>query len=246
MALPATDAFTGTNTDPINTSNWTTLLGGFSIDTNRAKGQSSVDNLAFWDADVFDDDQYAEVVYINDAGYWGGPVVRAAATRGYWARTENSTTITLYRIDSSVSFNLLQTIGSLTISSGDVIRIEAEGTTIRVYQNGIQRGTDQVDATYSSGSAGIASYTNNAWLDDFEADNLGTALDTFRPSGTSSAGSWTATPSGTLHGVTSDESDSTAARSSSGASSDTLDLSFPAMGTPDAGTVTFYVRHKRT
>jgi hypothetical protein len=70
--------------------------------------------------------------------------------------------------------------------------------------------------------------------------------DTFRPSGTASAGSWTAQPSGTLHGVTSDESDSTAARSSSGASSDTLDLSFPAMGTPDAGTVTFYVRHQRT
>jgi hypothetical protein len=70
--------------------------------------------------------------------------------------------------------------------------------------------------------------------------------DTFRPSATASAGSWTAQPSGTLHGVTSDESDSTAARSSSGAGSDTLDLSFPAMGTPDAGTVTFYIRHQRT
>jgi hypothetical protein len=69
---------------------------------------------------------------------------------------------------------------------------------------------------------------------------------TIRPSGVASAGSWTAQPSGTLYGVTSDESDSTAARSSSGASSDTLDLSFPAMGTPDAGTVTFYVRHQRT
>jgi hypothetical protein len=73
-----------------------------------------------------------------------------------------------------------------------------------------------------------------------------TTLDTIRPSGTASAGSWTAQPSGTLHGVTSDESDSTAARSSAGAGSDTLDLSFPAMGTPDAGTVTFYIRHQRT
>jgi hypothetical protein len=70
--------------------------------------------------------------------------------------------------------------------------------------------------------------------------------DTIRPSATASAGSWTAQPSGTLHGVTSDESDSTAARSSAGAGSDTLDLSFPAMGTPDAGTVTFYIRHQRT
>jgi hypothetical protein len=245
MALPATDTFTGSNNDPINTSNWTTLLGSFVVFGNRAIGQVSVDSLAFWDADTFADDQYAQVTYTQNYGYYAGPVVRAAATRGYWARVESSTSITLYRIDNSSSFNLLQTIGSLTIANGDVIRIEAEGTTIRVYQNGTQRGTDEVDATYSSGSAGIASYTDAAYLDAFEADNLST-LETIRPSGTASAGSWTADPSGTLHGVTSDESDSTAARSSSGAGSDTLDLSFPAMGTPDAGTVTFYIRHKRT
>jgi hypothetical protein len=173
MALPATDTFTGTNGAAINTSNWTTLLGGFSINSNRAKGQAGADSLAFWDADTFADDQYAEVEYTNDSGYWGGPVVRAAATRGYWARTENSTTITLYRIDSAVSFNLLQTMGSLTIANGDVIRIEAEGSTIRVYQNGVQVGTDQSDATYSSGSGGIATYTDGAWLDNFEAGNLG-------------------------------------------------------------------------
>jgi hypothetical protein len=46
--------------------------------------------------------------------------------------------------------------------------------------------------------------------------------------------------------VTSDESDSTYARSSSGSSTDTLDLSFPAMAEPPAGPVTVYIRHKAT
>jgi hypothetical protein len=172
MPLPAIDPFTGTNNDPLS-ANWTTLLNAFVVANNRVRGTNVVDNLAYWDADVFADDQYAQVKFHNDAGYVAGPCVRVAATRGYWARAENSTTITLYRIDSGASFNLLQTMGSLTIVNDDVIRIEAEGTTIRVYQNGVQRGTDQTDATYSSGSAGIATYSDGGHLDDFEADNIG-------------------------------------------------------------------------
>jgi hypothetical protein len=178
MALPATDTFTGSNGTAINASNWTSLINSFTIQSNAALGAVSVDSLAFWDADVFADDQYAQCSHTVFGGYIGGPVVRAAATRGYWARVNDASTIALYRIDSSASFNLLQTMGSLTISSGDVIRVEAEGTTLRVYQNGVQRGTDQTDATYSSGSAGIAAYNAGPLLDDFEADNLGTALDT--------------------------------------------------------------------
>jgi hypothetical protein len=173
MALPATDTFTGSNGTAINASNWTTLLGSYTIFGNRALGQASIDSLAFWAADAFGNDQYAQVEYTFSYGYYAGPVVRAAATRGYWARVENATTITLYRIDNASSFNLLQTIGSLTVATGDVIKVEAVGTTIRVYQNGIQRGSNQTDATHSSGSGGIASYTDAAHMDNFEAGNVG-------------------------------------------------------------------------
>jgi hypothetical protein len=47
MALPATDTFTGSNGTAINASNWTTLLGSYTIFGNRALGQASIDSLAF-------------------------------------------------------------------------------------------------------------------------------------------------------------------------------------------------------
>jgi len=75
---------------------------------------------------------------------------------------------------------------------------------------------------------------------------LETSLVTARPSGTASAGTWTPVGAASLHAAVNDQSDTTLARSSTGAGSDTMDLTFPAMGTPGAGTVTFYIRHRRT
>lgn len=42
-------------------------------------------------------------------------------------------------------------ISGLTIVSGDIIRCKIAGTTIQVFQNGSQVGTNQTDATYSAG-----------------------------------------------------------------------------------------------
>lgn len=67
---------------------------------------------------------------------------------------------------------------------------------------------------------------------------------TARPSGTVTAGTWTAVGAASLHAATNDAGDSTYIQSSAGAASDLTELSFPAMGTPGAGTVTFYVRHR--
>jgi hypothetical protein len=172
MALPATDTFAGANGSPIG-ANWTDLDGGFEIDTNAAKGTDSGWNFTYWDADTFADNQYAQGAFINFAGVFSGPAVRAAATRCYYAMVTSSTEIALARLDAAASSTTLQTIGSLSISSGDLIRIEAEGSTLRVFLNGVQVGTDQTDATYSSGSAGIVTFSPNAGLDNFEAGNLG-------------------------------------------------------------------------
>lgn len=71
-------------------------------------------------------------------------------------------------------------------------------------------------------------------------------LVTANPSSTISAGSWTPIGAATLHAACSDSDDATLARSSTGAASDTMELGFPAMGTPGAGTVTIYIRHRKT
>jgi hypothetical protein len=64
------------------------------------------------------------------------------------------------------------------------------------------------------------------------------------PTGVSSAGSWTAFPSGTIAANVIDSSDTTGAISSTGTSTDTLDLSFPAINAA-TGNVTFYIRHRK-
>jgi hypothetical protein len=173
MALPAIDAFTATNGDPLS-ANWTVLQGGWTTYSNYVYGTDGGWNFAYWDADTFADDQYAQCDHINFAGVYSGPALRVAATRGYIALVEPaSTSITLRRVNSAGDVTTLQTIGSLTVVSGDQIRLEAEGSTLRVYLNGAQIGTDQTDATFSSGSAGIVSYGSNAGVDDFEGGNLG-------------------------------------------------------------------------
>lgn len=59
-----------------------------------------------------------------------------------------------------------------------------------------------------------------------------------------SAGTWTPSTGTDLFAMVNDGSDSTYIRSASGAGPDTCELGFPAMGVPDAGPVTFVIRHR--
>ncbi len=70
------------------------------------------------------------------------------------------------------------------------------------------------------------------------------ALKVARPSSTSVAGSWTAVGAATLHAATNDSSDTTYIQSSAGATTDTCLLGFPAMGTPEAGPITVFLRYR--
>lgn len=174
MALPATDSFTGTDfTFPPN-ANWSVLDGNFQILSNQADGTAATGNAVYWNADAFDNDQYSQCKPSNvSAVNGGGPAVRMAATRGYLALAESATQIVLYRWDADESYTALQTIGSLSLTLGtDVVKLTAQGTTLRVWVNDVQVGTDTTDANYGSGSAGIFSYDTNAKIDDWEGGNM--------------------------------------------------------------------------
>jgi hypothetical protein len=170
-ALPAIDTFTGTNSDPLS-ANWTTIDGTWIISSNAAAAQSSTGNAALWNADAFSNDQYAQVKVVTNGGWIAGPGVRLASLRGYIITVDNATSISIQRINSDENYTNLQTFGSLTVTSGDLWRLEAEGSTLRAYQNATLRGST-TDATYSSGAAGIFAYNAGAvFLDDFEGGNL--------------------------------------------------------------------------
>jgi hypothetical protein len=174
--LPATDTFTGTNSDPLS-GNWTTTNGAWIIFSNRAFSNTA-DSLVKWTADAFDNDQYAQVT-VHAIGLGGsnyGPAVRIGTVTGYSVTiSADGTELTLKRaIDVTIgSYVTIQTISGLSIANGDTIKLQVTGTTLRVYQNDVQRGTDSTDANISSGSAGMLSIaTGDQAMDNFQADDV--------------------------------------------------------------------------
>jgi hypothetical protein len=167
LALPATDDFN--RADGGLGANWTTGNGTPGIVSNQSKGGGSASNDAYWSADVFDDGQYSQAKVYGGVNKDCGPTARASGTSRYLVATQPSSVI-LYR-STGESYVQVQNLSSSAVD-GDVIRVEAESTTLRVYKNAVQIGTDAADANFASGSAGLWSYASNPILDDWEGGNL--------------------------------------------------------------------------
>lgn len=140
--------------------------------------------MSFWNADTFGDDQYSEYTVAQGPGSaYQGVVVRAASgPDGYfWIANLSSPNGSLYRVDDGTFTELQGGIPGPT-AVNDVLRLEAEGSNLRCYLNGVQTGSTQSDATYASGSAGVGvSFTSGgspARGDDWEGGNLGGASPT--------------------------------------------------------------------
>jgi len=186
MSLPVTDHFTGTSGTDLHVYNagWTEQrasdtvceisgVGGGSGNTAWGKPGGS-EAAVKWDGDTFTGDQYAQCKAVNASNY-GGPTVRQTGTtvatqNGYLALIDGFA-IDLQRFDNGVRTNLQGGIGS--IGAGDALKLEIVGTTLKVYVNGVQVGTNQTDSTYATGQPGM--YFNGAAsseLDDWTADTI--------------------------------------------------------------------------
>ena len=177
MALPATDDFNRTNANPAG-GNWTTLkdLSAIQVSSNTVKGTSG-ESDAIWNADSFGNDQYSQITLVtndNDGWRWGVLVrgAGASATTAYVLRA-NTWSAEGCGLSSWVagSLSLLQTVSQI-IGAGTVIRLEAQGTTLRIYDDGVQIGTDQTNSSIASGSAGISMLNTTAAADNWEGGNL--------------------------------------------------------------------------
>jgi hypothetical protein len=192
MSLPALDDFN--RADGGLGSNWATQTGenAPSISSNKCR-TTLLESAARWTADVFDSDHYAQAAIATGSAGWAmGPSTRcqSGAQSFYTAQTSDDNgngsgdSINLYRCVAG-SFTLLQGITDAHVI-GDVIRLETQGTTLRVYKTGVQVGTNTTDSSLSGGAAGLRIYINGtAYLDDWEGGNLGAAgkaRPLFRPS----------------------------------------------------------------
>lgn len=185
LTLPASDTFN--RNDSTLGSNWTGVSGAItdwvvcdsticSASPNHWGVYSNYTGaefaIAYWNADSFNADQYSQATVFDIGGtngYVGLGVRISSGPNGYFFTLESSS-CQMYKFVSGTR----STIGtcSLTQADGDVMKITAVGTTIKVYQNGVERGT-ATDSSVSSGSAGIIGYQSGTPSTyDWTADNI--------------------------------------------------------------------------
>lgn len=184
MGVLATDNFNRADVNPIG-GNWTTVTseGAFKIVSNAVQPASlSADSTAYYNAVTWPNDQYAQVkVTVNEttAGNGLGPCVRASASANTFYRVvadhAGSGNIELSKF---IAGSYTQIWGrTATFVNGDTLRLEVQGTTLRVYINGVQVGADATDSSIASGNAGLAYSSNTVSVsgDDWEGGDFAAA-----------------------------------------------------------------------
>lgn len=194
MVLPATDSFdSGTTQDILSYSaNWTNtagttgtfeVRGGANDDCHsNDAGSISDDRCVEWNADTFDDDQYAETTI--DAGInfnFMGVGVRCGGDSSidYYAWYGDSAERWFF-VNEGGSFTTFDNDTTGFATGGVLIRMEAQGTTIRALEGGTEIYST-TDSTFSSGAAGITGFRNTdsdlTFIDDWEGGNLAAPLE---------------------------------------------------------------------
>jgi hypothetical protein len=172
MALPASDNFNRADANPIG-GNWTPTKNQCQIVSNAIQGVTFNYSAAYWSADAFGNDHYAQMTTIQVSD--GGPAVRMSAGPNSYHFDAKAGTNTVMQKDVGGSFTNLQS-GLATPAVNDVCYIEAVGTTIKMKINGVQIGTNQTDSSLASGSAGFWTFDTSTRFDDFSADNISTGV----------------------------------------------------------------------
>lgn len=183
-AVLATDAFPGTGQidngstwDSIVDAAWEAGSGVCKIRTSDLSSDWFIDYIgATWPAD-----QYAQVTLVSPdaAGGLGegyGPAVRitSAASGTFYRLMGNGSGYQLWKSITG-SFTSVTSGTGTTFANGDVLRLEVQGTTLRMFKNGVQFGGDQTDASIATGHAGMAyssTESSTAGVDNFEGGDL--------------------------------------------------------------------------
>ena len=170
-------------------SNWTTATGTAApaiVSNTLRPGTASKLNSAYWSASTFGNDQFAQASLPASSGTQVGPgiAVRLSSTKGYFLWYGNSSsTVSLWRMDSSTSWTQLKQSAALTVSpSSDVWKIQAVGSTISGYQNG-KLVVQATDTKITSGSPGVWLYYASNQIDNWSGGDV-TAPATYSVGGT--------------------------------------------------------------
>lgn len=173
MAQLATDNFNRADSLDLG-ANWTPPAAGFDplqIVSNAVRPQTiTIFNGEYYSAISWPADQYSECRLIAIPATNGpGPAARMSTTdQTFYVVNANTGGLQLFRV---LAGSVVQIGSSATVPVvGDILRIEAQGTTIRVLLNSVQQ-ISVVDANIATGQAGIFVYeataVTNSQLDEW-------------------------------------------------------------------------------
>lgn len=183
MALPATDSFVDTNGTRLNAhdASWDEF-NVMEIQSNAAVCNTPSDECAAtWEGDVFDNDQYSEVIMSAvSAGEFLGASVRGDGDDTYYGWYADSAGESWLHKNVAGDWTQLGNNGG-TFSVNDVVRLEAEGTTITPFLNDVEDDPPgaQTDNSIASGGGGLVGYYPwaSSGIGSWEGGNIGVAAD---------------------------------------------------------------------
>jgi uncharacterized protein YjdB len=172
------ESFTGTS-GPLG-SPWTQQDPPATINRNGSgvgKGSTNgTDIFVIWTGNTFGNDQYSQVRIAGGLANYSQAVqlsVRSTGTseatyKGYAFFTDGLSGTGHSEVDKVVNgqWTTLRAFAQ-SFTTGDVVKLEAVGTAITVYKNGVSLGSVS-DATFSSGSPGVGVYGNAVLIDDWQ------------------------------------------------------------------------------
>ena len=174
----------GTFTESFNTGDsdtlgpdqsWTELEGDIDIVSNRCQSIASRP-VARCDTALNSDDHYAQADIYDSGSADYGLLIRKDGTgtlTHYQATVEDGASKINRHKRIAGGFTALGAIGSVTWSSGDTLKWQADGSSISVYQNEVEKGTTITDTDITGNLyTGITGYDTGGILDDFEAGDL--------------------------------------------------------------------------
>ena len=153
---------------------------GLSISANKVVATLGNGGAYYWDAHMFEADQYSQIKIAGAIGDWMGVSVRArrSPSQGYWVAIKPDGAY-LYAFVNDVFYLLVH--DTTQWSTGNVLRLEVRTVTantarLTVYRNGSPLFTyDDADSFIGSGQPGIGLYATTAMsLDDWAGGKLAT------------------------------------------------------------------------
>jgi hypothetical protein len=177
MALPATEAFTGTAAALAGS--WTQTFSGFGGTLNRNGSGVAIPaggvgaGAARWNADTFNASQYAQVEFRSAAmGEFVEPIVRAAGADGTFGGYGHFSGPSGSGIEKYVNAAVtnLASFGA-TPTAGDIIRVTVSGRVVAAYRNGIYVGQAS-DTSLTTGAGGLVLSGTTNTADNWEAGNI--------------------------------------------------------------------------